>query len=80
MMGFAEPVIGPAASGRTRRLYPSFCNGPWLVNPYCVIRSPVLASVRGRREAATWWGLKRTGRPIYERVVAVPTGWAAVWP
>ena len=24
MMGFAEPVIGPATSGRTRWLYPSY--------------------------------------------------------
>jgi len=28
-----------------------------------------LASVRGRRKAATWWGWKRIGRPIYVRVL-----------
>jgi hypothetical protein len=33
-------------------------------------------SARGRR----LMGSERIGRPIYERVVAVPTGWAAVWP
>jgi len=42
MMGFAELLIGPATSGRTRWLYPSFCNGPRLVNPS--VRYPLAGS------------------------------------
>jgi LysR family transcriptional regulator, glycine cleavage system transcriptional activator len=51
--------------------HPGFCNGPWLVNPFCASSSRrVLASVRGQRDGRHLMGcIGGAGRPIYGSVV-----------
>jgi hypothetical protein len=45
--------VAMVGTARRARLCPPFCNGPRLVNPFSLSVRRGLASVRGRREAAT---------------------------
>src|SRR5579864_2709530 len=52
-------------------LHPGFCNGPELVNPFCVVRSPVTCFCTGSARGRHLMGLIRgTSRPIYGSVIA----------
>src|SRR4030095_10189970 len=66
--GHAEPVSARAFARPGGFAHPSVTGVDQSI-PFCVVRSPGLASVRGRRKAATGWGSKEIGRPSFVRVL-----------
>jgi hypothetical protein len=68
---------GPETSARPKRRNKAiapFCNGPRLVNPF--LRHPIAGSrfCPGSARGRHLMGSERIGRPIYERVFAMPLG------